>query len=446
MSERQPAAASSGRIRSLLFVGRAEALRAEAVADAPRLDVAWVRDVDEALALPLPAFDAIVIDAPDLRGGCAALAHLTEAGDGLPPLLVRLPDAPAADHETLRAAGAAAVLAGRAQSGAAGHARLLAVLDRVVRPWRRRPPGFPDEPPKTARLGDMIARGPRMLELFALLEQAMPSTATVLLTGETGTGKELLARALHAGSPRRNGPFVAANCAAFPDTLLESELFGHARGAFTGADRARDGLFEAASGGTLFLDEIGETSPSLQAKLLRALQEREVRPLGGNRSRRVDVRVVAATNRALRDEVAAGRFREDLFYRLAVFHIGVPPLRARPEDVVPLAEHFLRRHGAREDRPGCRLSRGAADLLRLHPWPGNVRELENEMQRALAVAEPGEAIAPRHLSERVHGTLDPLQEVAGADGETLRDQLQRLEAFLLRRSLDAHAGRRAATA
>ncbi len=158
------------------------------------------------------------------------------------------------------------------------------------------------------------------------------------------------------------------------------------------------------------------------------------------------MRVVAATNRALRREVSAGRFREDLFYRLAVFHIGVPPLRARPEDVVPLAEHFLRLHGVREDRPGCRLSREPADLLRLHPWPGNVRELENEMQRALAVTEPGEAIAPRHLSERVHGTLDPLQEVAGADGETLRTKLQRLEAFLLRRSLDAHGRRRSATA
>jgi Nif-specific regulatory protein len=275
----------------------------------------------------------------------------------------------------------------------------------------------------------------------------MSSHATVLLSGETGTGKEVLARAIHEGSPRRRGAFVAVNCAAFPESLLESELFGHVRGAFTGADRTQAGLFVAADGGTLFLDEIGETTPGLQAKLLRALQEREVRPVGGTRARKVDARVIAATNRALAREVERGRFREDLYYRLAVFRIALPPLRERSGDVLPLAEHFLRRHGEREGKPGCHLSREAADLLLAYAWPGNVRELENEMQRALALAEPGEAIALRHLSERLQESLRPLREAVRAEAhESLRAQMARVEAWLIRRALDAHGGRRAATA
>jgi len=286
-----------------------------------------------------------------------------------------------------------------------------------------------------------------MRDVLALVERAATSQATVLLTGETGSGKEVLARAIHDGGPRRRAPFVAVNCAAFPDSLLESELFGHTRGSFTGADRDKPGLFEAADGGTLFLDEVGETSPSLQAKLLRALQEREVRPVGGARARKIDVRVVAATNRSLTAEVESHRFREDLFYRLAVFRIDVPPLRDRREDVLPLAEHFLRRHGEREAKRGCCLAREAADLLLTHTWPGNVRELENEMQRALAVAEAGESIVVRHLSERLQESLRPAREALKDDGpETLRAQMGRIEAWLLRRALDAHRGRRAATA
>ena len=304
-------------------------------------------------------------------------------------------------------------------------------------------PGPPASPVETPP--GMVGRSTAMRNVFALVARARRSRATVLLTGATGTGKELLARAIHSGSERRGCPFVPINCAAFPDSLLESELFGHVRGAFTGADRDKPGLFEAADRGTLFLDEVGETSGPLQAKLLRALQEREVRPLGSARTRSVDVRVIAATNRELRFEVTNGHFREDLYYRLAVFPIAVPPLRERPEDVLPLAGHFLARHGEREGRPGCRFSREAAHLLLSYPWPGNVRELENEVQRALALAEPGEEIGPALLSERISRTLEPVRAVAREE-ETLRQSLDRIEAWLIRQALERQGGRRAATA
>jgi Nif-specific regulatory protein len=290
-----------------------------------------------------------------------------------------------------------------------------------------------------------VGESTALADTLALVERAQKSGATVLLTGETGTGKELLARAVHGGSARSAGAFVALNCAAFPDTLLESELFGHAKGAFTGADRAKDGLMALADGGTLFLDEVGETSVALQAKLLRALQEREVRPVGGMRARRVDVRVIAATNRDLSGEIAHGRFRADLYWRLAVFPIRVPPLRDRRDDVLALARHFLARHGAREGRPGCRLSREAEDLLLAHHWPGNVRELENEILRALALSEPFETIPAERLSERLGQLLEPLGSVV-CDSEPLRDSLARFEAWCLRRALDRNAGKRAETA
>jgi Nif-specific regulatory protein len=284
-----------------------------------------------------------------------------------------------------------------------------------------------------------------MRAVFALVERAGRSRGTLLLTGETGTGKELIARAVHDAGRRRSGEFVALNCAAFPDTLLESELFGHAKGAFTGASREHEGLFVAAHRGTLFLDEVSETSAAFQAKLLRALQEREVRALGSARSRRVDVRIVAASNRDLSAEVAAGRFREDLYYRLAVFPIRVPPLRERPEDVPALARFFAERHGEAEGAPGASLSERAEDLLAGYDWPGNVRELENEVQRALALVEPGERLLPEHFSDRVRGRGAAL-ELAARDGETLKASLARVEATLLRRALADHDRCRAATA
>ncbi len=432
-------------LRSILWVGRARELDVESVAATPSLDVAWARDVGDALALPLAAFDALVLDAEDPDAARRDLARLGEAG--APPVVVRVPgDAPV--WTELRRAGAASVLRRAPQAGSGhGLAEVLAALPSG-RPRRgplraARAAKAPAEPADaTPRI---VGRSPALRALLDLVARAARSRATVLLAGETGTGKELLAREVHRGSTRREGPFLAINCAAFPDTLLESELFGHVRGAFTGAERARSGVFEQANGGTLFLDEIGETSPSLQAKLLRALQEREVRPVGGARARPVDVWVIAATNRELRAEIAAGHFRADLYYRLAVFPVNVPPLRARPEDVLPLAEHFLQRHGAREGKPDCRLAGQTADLLRAHTWPGNVRELENEMQRALALVEAGAEIQPEQLSAHLRAALDPMAE-AGPRADSLRETLARVEAWLIRRALDAHGGRRSATA
>ena len=217
------------------------------------------------------------------------------------------------------------------------------------------------------------------------------------------------------------------------------------RAALTGAERDKRGLFEAAHRGTLFLDEVGETSAVLQAKLLRVLEQREVRPVGATRSRPVDVRVLAATNRDLWRDARTGRFREDLYYRLAVFPIHLPPLRERPGDLLALAEHFLAVHGRAEGKQGAVLSPEAIRLLQAHCWPGNVRELDNEIQRALALSRPGETLTPLHFSERLSTILEPI-DAAVEPGESLRDTLGRVEAWLIRRSLDAHGGRRAETA
>jgi Nif-specific regulatory protein len=284
-----------------------------------------------------------------------------------------------------------------------------------------------------------------MRELFALVECASRSSATVLISGETGTGKELVAQAIHFSSPRRHRRFLAINCAAFPDTLLESELFGHVRGSFTGADRDQKGLFEAADRGTVFLDEVSETSGPFQAKLLRVLQEREVRPVGGSKSRPVDVRMIAASNRDLWREALAEGFRKDLYYRLAVFPIWVPPLRERASDLPALAEHFLALHGRREGKPGVQLSPQAVQLLQGYRWPGNVRELENEIQRALALAKPGQRLEPADFSERLFGILEPIEANSFPD-ETLRETLGRIEAWLIRRALEANGDRRSETA
>jgi two-component system response regulator HydG len=241
--------------------------------------------------------------------------------------------------------------------------------------------------PVLAPLDRIVGTHPAMQRLFARLRQAAQSRATVLIHGETGTGKELIGEAIHRYSKRAAGPFVRLNCAALAEGVLESELFGHEKGSFTGAASRRVGRFEQAHGGTLFLDEVSELPPSIQIKLLRVLQEREIERVGGNETIRVDVRIVAATNRALAALVEDGRFREDLYYRLKVVVLEVPPLRARPSDVPVLADHFLRKHADDNDKHIRGFTRAALDALLSHPWPGNVRELEHAVEQAVVFCE-----------------------------------------------------------
>lgn len=248
------------------------------------------------------------------------------------------------------------------------------------------------------RFNEIIAISPVMGEVFRLMESAAFSSIPVVLEGETGTGKELVARAIHRASARADGPFVAVNCAALPENLLESELFGHRRGAFTGAVEDHPGLFRAAAGGVILLDEIGEMPRAMQAKLLRALQENEVTPIGDTRPIRVDVRVISATNRDLQAALSAHTFREDLYYRLAVFPIRLPPLRERREDIPLLATRFLEIAAERHRKAVPGLAQGVLELLTAAPWPGNVRELQNEMERAAALVTDGEMISMQHLS------------------------------------------------
>ncbi len=249
----------------------------------------------------------------------------------------------------------------------------------------------------------LIGESLAMQRVFDVMQKVAETDATVLLTGETGTGKDLVARAIHYAGARKAGRFVAQNCGALPETLLESELFGHKRGAFTGAHADKKGLFELADGGTIFLDEIGETRPGMQVRLLRVLQDGEIRPLGSSETRKVDVRVIAATNRDLRTEVAERRFREDLFYRLRVVEIHLPPLRERRTDIPALAHRFLDRASAKMGRSLRGFSQEAMERLMAHPWAGNVRELENEIARIAALAGDAQHVTADMLSEEVRG-------------------------------------------
>jgi DNA-binding NtrC family response regulator len=262
---------------------------------------------------------------------------------------------------------------------------------------------------RTSAFGDLIGASPAMQELFALIRKVAHSRSCVLITGESGTGKDVVARTLHLTSARKEDPFVPINCTAMPEGLLESELFGHVRGAFTGAHSNKRGLFEEAHGGSLFLDEIGDMAPGLQAKLLRVLQDQEIRPVGGTRTVKVDVRIVAATNKDLRAEIEAGRFRKDLFYRLNVIPIHIPPLRERPEDIPLLAEHFMRKHAAPRS---VRLSPEALRRLTHLPWEGNARELENAIERALALCDGDEIRLPDLAELESNGSAEPAFEQA----------------------------------
>lgn len=266
----------------------------------------------------------------------------------------------------------------------------------------------------------MLGHTPAMQGLEKLIDQVADSRSTVLVTGESGTGKELVARLLHENSRRSRRPFVRLHCAALSESLLESELFGHERGAFTGAVGMRKGRFEEADGGTLFLDEIGEIAPSTQVKLLRFLQEREFERVGGNRTQSVDVRVVAATNRDLQEEVRSGRFREDLYYRLNVIHIETPPLRTRRGDISVLVHHFIAKYAAQNDKQIKEIAPEAMSILEHHEWPGNVRELENVVERAVVLAESGR-IEPRHLPGHLGDSPFAVSAEVRVPGSTLAD-------------------------
>lgn len=295
-----------------------------------------------------------------------------------------------------------------------------------------------------------IAGDAQSLALLTLAERISASDIPVLLEGPTGTGKEVLSRFVHRLSPRSEGPFVAVNCAAMPEAMLEALLFGHRKGAFTGAAEAGEGLFRAADKGTLLLDEIGELPLALQAKLLRALQEGEVLPLGATRPLKVDVRIIAATNRDLAAEAAAGRFREDLLYRLNVFPLRIPALRDRPGDIAALAFGMLLRHAAAPGLPGW-IAPAALALLESHAWPGNVRELENVIRRAILLCGEGGVIAPEHIIfdtavRSVAEPAAPAMPVQPAPARTLSDVAFASEAQAILAALDSHHGNRSATA
>jgi two-component system response regulator HydG len=296
--------------------------------------------------------------------------------------------------------------------------------------------------------GNMVGDSEPMQRLLALVRKAAASDATVLVRGESGTGKELVARMLHQLSPRKDGPFVVVHCAALAETLLESELFGHERGAFTGAIKRKLGRFELADGGTLFLDELGEIPVSVQTKLLRVLQEKEIQRVGGEETLKVDVRVVSATHRDLQAEVKAGRFREDLYYRLHIVPLMLPPLRERPEDISTLARHFVAKHGPRVNRQVKSLDDSALRALARHAWPGNVRELENVLEQSLVFAEGEvltEADLPPHLSTSTPRT-DPSGLPILHGDRPLPDILEDIERQLIARAYEKAGGVKTETA
>ena len=278
--------------------------------------------------------------------------------------------------------------------------------------------------PSDGRIQGFIGQSESMNLVFTRIRQAAPSSATVLLRGESGTGKELAAHAIHEASGRSKNPFISLNCAALPDSLVESELFGHERGAFTGATGVRKGRFELADTGTLFLDEVGELSLAMQAKLLRVIQERSFERLGGMESIQVDVRLIAATNRDLEQMVKDGTFRKDLYYSLNVFPIQLPPLRDRQEDILSLAAYFVKKYSEANGKTGVRLSLSAMEMLQRYRWPGNIRELENVIERAVLLVSEEGLILPLHLPPNLHSAGCPYSEKDGSDAPPAMGSLQ----------------------
>ncbi len=348
--------------------------------------------------------DAVLVGPDPVEGDVVGLCRELSTISETPVLLVAPTTSPAILDAATRA-GAFSVLSAPVDLGtldltldrAAEHSELRRELERLEEVMRGRR-GF----------GDLLGASPAMQRLYDVLERSAHSDVSVLLSGESGTGKEMVARAIHRGGPRARGPFVAVNLAAVPDGLIESELFGHARGAFTDARSARRGLFVQASGGTLFLDEIGELSLSLQPKLLRAIQERVVRPVGSDQEVPFDARIVAATNRDLEAMVANGSFRQDLYYRLAVIQVELPPLRDRGPDILVLAEHFLLRAAQRTGKELGGLLPPVQRALLQYRWPGNVRELENVIERAVALTRE-DRIGIEDLPERIRANRDPVR-------------------------------------
>ena len=292
------------------------------------------------------------------------------------------------------------------------------------------------------RFGEMVGRTPEMRRIYALIERISSATSSVLIQGESGTGKELVARAIHQRSTRSGKPFVAINCGGMPEPLLESELFGHVKGAFTGAIATKKGLFDTATGGTLFLDEIGETSPAMQVKLLRVLQEKRLRPVGGNEEHSVETRVLAATNQDLQKMIQEKKFREDLYYRINVISIQMPPLRERRDDIPLLVRFFTEKYARLWGKEPPALTQEAMRALERYPWPGNVRELENVIERAMALAQ-GERIESRDLPDEVRG-FQGVRETAGieipdADFD-LDDFVERIRAGYVQKALELEGG------
>ncbi len=296
-----------------------------------------------------------------------------------------------------------------------------------------------DEVRADRRFGELVARSPAMMAALEMARKAAPHDSPVILSGASGTGKELVARLIHQESRRHDSAFIPVNCGAIPETLLESEFFGHVKGAFTGADRERSGLFEVAHGGTLFLDEVGDLPQPLQVKLLRALQEGEVRKVGGTETVKVDVRVLSATNMDLEEAVSNGEFREDLYYRLAVIPIHLPPLASRREEVPELARHLLDRHRSRMGVAVDSISPEAMEYLLDYPWPGNVRELENILERAMVLAE-SETIKPGDLPEHVRVPAPQGYLADPGDDLSVKRRTAELERHLIQRALDRTGG------